>query len=65
VESQNIAMEYRWAENGYGWLPVLGADLVRRRAAVIVADSVGAAPLAKASTPIVFAPVAHPIALGQ
>jgi hypothetical protein len=31
VERQNVAVEYRWAENSYGGLPALAADFVRPR----------------------------------
>jgi|SRR6266446_5824174 len=35
VEGQNVAIEYRWAENDLSRIPELVADLVRRRVAVI------------------------------
>src|SRR5262245_18081261 len=35
VEGQNVAVEYRWAEGQYDRMPLLAAELVRRRVAII------------------------------
>ena len=66
VEGQNVAIEYRYAENQIDRVPALVAELIRVPVAVIVVNS-GAAPAAKAATttvPIVFAAGADPVEQG-
>src|SRR5262245_6797208 len=67
VEGENVAIEYRWAENQLDRLPALASDLVRRRVAAIVAGSLPPILAAKASTttiPIVFITAEDPVGLG-
>jgi putative ABC transport system substrate-binding protein len=67
VEGRNVSIEFRWAEGQSDRLPALAAELVRGRAAVIVASDNPSALAAKKATttiPIVFATDGGPIALG-
>jgi putative ABC transport system substrate-binding protein len=67
VESKNITIEYRWAENRYDRLPELAAELVRLDLHVIV--TVGtpctlALKRATSTTPIVMSIIGNPVENG-
>ena len=67
IESENVAIEYRWAESQNDLLPSLATDLVRRKLVVIVAGDTPSVLALKAATstiPIVFLTAGDPVALG-
>jgi putative tryptophan/tyrosine transport system substrate-binding protein len=68
IEGQNVAFEYRWAEDQRDRLPALAAELVQRGVAVIVAlpdvSSIRAAKAATTVIPIVFMSGPDPVGLG-
>ena len=67
VEGRDVAVELHWLEGQFDRVPVLMADLVRRRVAVIVALSNTIAIASKAATttiPIVFGVAEDPVKLG-
>ena len=67
VENQNVRVEYRWAEDDDNRLPMLAAELVQRKVAVIAAGGSPSSLAAKAATatiPIVFETATDPVTLG-
>jgi putative ABC transport system substrate-binding protein len=68
VEGQNVAIEYRWAEDRYDRLPALAAELVAAKVDVIVSTGgitgALAAKNASATVPIVFVVGDDPVERG-
>ena len=67
VEGDNVAIEYRWADNNLERLPALATDLVHRRVAVITTfgpPSMFAAKAATATIPTIFLVPEDPVRLG-
>jgi len=67
IESENVVIEYRWANGNNNRLAALAAELVGLRVNVLVSGTTPAALAAKAATtsiPIVFIIAGDPVALG-
>ena len=67
VEGENVALEYRWADNQIDRLPVLAAELARRQVSIIAGATPAVALAAKQATtavPIVFLVNEDPVGLG-
>jgi ABC-type uncharacterized transport system substrate-binding protein len=65
-EGKNVTMDYQWARGQYDRLKEMATDLVRRKVAVIAANT-PTAPVAKAATaeiPIVFVNTGDPVVAG-
>src|SRR5262245_59349520 len=67
VEGENVAIEYRWADNNLERLPALATDLVHRRVAVIATfgpPTMFAARAVTTTIPTIFLVPEDPVRLG-
>ena len=67
IDGENVAIEYRWADDQIDRLPTLATELVQRRVAVIVTAAIPSVLAAKAATttiPTVFLVGEDPVRLG-
>jgi putative ABC transport system substrate-binding protein len=68
VEGRNLLIEFRWADGRLDRLPLLAAELVERKVAVVFVGAAdvasGAIKIVAATLPVVFATGSDPVALG-
>jgi putative ABC transport system substrate-binding protein len=67
IEGQNVAIEFRFADDRSDQLPALAADLIGRHVALIVGNTVSVVKAAKATSatmPIVFVTGSDPVRTG-
>jgi putative ABC transport system substrate-binding protein len=68
IEGQNLAIAFRWAEGHYARLPMLAAELVGLRVAILFAaggpPSALAAKAATSTIPVVFSAASDPVGIG-
>jgi putative tryptophan/tyrosine transport system substrate-binding protein len=68
IEGENLAVEYRWAENQSERLPEMATELVRRGvSAIVTPGGTGSALVAKSATkviPVLFVVAGDPVKLG-